>query len=211
MKLFHDAYENIMSQYEVLDDMITVGTQEVVMGREIECKKGCDACCSLMIMSEDVNGIAGAMWVRKQDRKFRRKIETRIRKFNAKVLNSGIFENIQTVQKLVSEASQLADRYWEARLSCPFLENRECLIYPVRSIECRSMLLYKSDCRCPYVTRIEPKIPVRITLPDVQEAFSDYRDEFFVEFGERLGLQSLNVNLFPTMVGIYLHVLNRIS
>ena len=214
MKSYHEAYENIMSQYKIFDDMITVGIKEMTAGdddREIECRKGCYACCSLMVIGEDISGIAGAMWIREQDRKFRRKIETRIRKFNAKVSKSGIFKDIQTTKELVSEASPLADRYWDVMFSCPFLDNHECSIYPVRSIECRSLLLYKSDCQCPYMTRIDPKTPVRIMLPTVQEAFSYYRNDFYREFGNILGLQNININLFPTMVGIYLHILDRIS
>lgn len=99
-------------------------------GEQIDCARGCDSCChQLVIITNWDDGVAilRAARERMDDEEFEA--------FEAKLR-----EQARQIAALPHE--QAESKHW----TCPLLKDRQCLVYDVRPVACRSV--FSPDKRC---------------------------------------------------------------
>lgn len=124
----------------VVDNAVEEAVDE---GRTITCKAGCGACCrqpvpiSIHEAEALLRLIGGMEWER------RVKVEGRFVEAMRRMQECGLIEGMRGIGKLAeeSERRELAMRYFELGIACPFLEEESCSIYEQRPMRCREYLV----------------------------------------------------------------------
>ncbi|MEG6615607.1 YkgJ family cysteine cluster protein [Peptococcaceae bacterium 1198_IL3148] len=135
-----------LQSYPIIEDIINQKIIETsaVQGRKVTCTKGCDSCCHEQVLAQGIEGLVAAAWINKQPRSLRKNILKKLDKWMKELKNAGINLHLCSPEEIYSEAN----KYWESKIACPFLNNNICSIYPARPFACRTMLVASDPQEC---------------------------------------------------------------
>jgi len=121
--------------------------QEEQAGKKVSCRAGCGACCRQVIVISfvEAEGIAAA--IAKMPLERQEAIRQRFAQAIAQLEAAGLLDQTERpgdrslvgvkANSSVSAAGEVARRYFEQQIACPFLENESCGIYADRPLVCR--------------------------------------------------------------------------
>lgn len=128
-------------------------TRSAEEGSLPSCRKGCAACCRMLVPLSAPEAFAVRDWVRSRPAEQQARIIARFAETKVRLLSHGIWQGLSEL----SETSDYSDedalegmnhRYYGLRLACPFLEEEVCTIYDERPAACRELLVTSPADRC---------------------------------------------------------------
>jgi Fe-S-cluster containining protein len=144
--------------------------QASVEGKTRSCKKGCAACCRVLVPLSAPEACALMEFIRTLPSEQQRRIVTRFAQAKSVLLSHGMWERLLEI----GESSQTLDDdvlepinqdYYALRMPCPFLEDEMCSIYDERPAACRELLVTSPPERCQDMVKnaVAPiPVPVRV-------------------------------------------------
>ncbi|TAJ08293.1 MAG: YkgJ family cysteine cluster protein [Nitrospirae bacterium] len=143
--------------------------RDVVMhGAAISCKKGCAACCRMLIPLAAPEAFALADAIRAWPAEQREAVLTSLADARAQLERTGVlphlYEIAESERQLDDDTFEPINRaYYALRLPCPFLVEEVCSIYDDRPAACRELLVTSPAELCQDLER-NPVRPVPIPL-----------------------------------------------
>ena len=115
-------------------------------GKTISCKKGCAACCRMMVPVSAPEAFALREFVHSLPPERQQRISTRSARTKSLLLSHGLWHRLlemgETTQPPDDDALEPINRaYYALRTPCPFLEDEVCSIYEERPAACRELLV----------------------------------------------------------------------
>lgn len=115
-------------------------------GHSISCKKGCAACCRMLVPVSAPEAFALRELALGLPEERRRAMRKKVENARRRLAEAGLLD---TLLKIAETGRQLSDdemepvnrAYYALRMPCPFLENEVCSIYEDRPAACREMLV----------------------------------------------------------------------
>jgi len=137
-------------------------------GEPISCKKGCAACCRMLVPVSAPEAFAlkdmiGALPEARRQATLRKVAEANTRLEQAGLL-ARLTEIAETERQLSDEEMEPINRdYYALRMPCPFLENEVCSIYEDRPAACRELLVTSPAELCQDMVK-NPVRPLRVPV-----------------------------------------------
>ena len=121
-------------------------TQEQEAGRPISCRKGCAACCRMLVPVSAPEAFALKTMVDALPEARRKMLRDKLNEAHARLENAGLLTRLaalaETGTPLSDEDMEPLNRaYYALRIACPFLEEETCSIYEDRPAACRELLV----------------------------------------------------------------------
>jgi len=112
-------------------------------GSPISCRAGCAACCRQMVPVSLFEAEALTRWMRTLPEEQQAALGRRFHRALSELSDKGIIDSILNQEWVLEEGltTQLAIDYFHAGVACPFLENENCSIHPIRPLACREYLV----------------------------------------------------------------------
>jgi Fe-S-cluster containining protein len=115
-------------------------------GRDLSCRKGCAACCRMMVPLSPPEAFALRDYVRSLPPDRQRRIGERFAQAKSVLLAHGLWRRLlemgETTEPPDDAALEPINRdYYALRMACPFLEDELCSIYEERPAACRELLV----------------------------------------------------------------------
>jgi Fe-S-cluster containining protein len=145
----------------ILGQLADVITGAVGNCREITCRPGCGTCCQQLVPVSvpELRQLSMVLAEHSQSER----IVDRYRKLHNRLRTAGLSEPVKGIATSSKETiAQLAREYFHLGVSCPFLGDGHCLIYPNRPLACREYLVTSPAIEC---SRPEQGNVKRIRLP----------------------------------------------
>jgi Fe-S-cluster containining protein len=139
-------------------------------GKTRSCKKGCAACCRMMVPIAAPEALALTEFIRLLPGEQQERIAQRLATSKSILLAHGLWHRLVEI----GESSQPPDddalepinqQYYALRMPCPFLEDEICSIYEQRPAACRELLVTSpaEQCQDLVANLVEPiPVPIRI-------------------------------------------------
>jgi Fe-S-cluster containining protein len=116
----------------------------IASGHVISCKKGCSACCRMMVPVSAPEAFALEQAFAQYEEPTKRFLTSRLDAAKQQLAEAGLLEQLT---KLTRSSEPLSDNsiepinraYYALRLPCPFLDQDTCLIYEDRPSACREL------------------------------------------------------------------------
>jgi Fe-S-cluster containining protein len=131
----------------VLGHLADAITDAAGNGREVTCRVGCGACCRQLVPVSvpELRHLAGVLAEHPQSDR----IALRYDALQDKLRATGLYDPVREVAGLSRDAvARLAREYFRLDVSCPFLEEGQCLIYSDRPLACREYLVTSAAVEC---------------------------------------------------------------
>ena len=137
-------------------------------GRERSCRKGCAACCRMLVPLSPPEAFALREFVRSLPSEQQKRIAARFAQAKSALLTHGLWSQLTAL----GEASQTPDdnslepvnqAYYALRIPCPFLEDEICSIYDERPAACRELLVTSPAELCQDMVK-NPVVPILAPL-----------------------------------------------
>ncbi|MHC9064045.1 YkgJ family cysteine cluster protein [Nitrospira sp. CMX1] len=117
------------------------------------CRKGCAACCRMLVPLSAPEAFAVYNWVRSHPAEHQARIIARFGETKVRLLSQGIWQRLSELCDASDAPSddaldEINRRYYGLRLACPFLEEEVCTIYDERPAACRELLVTSPADRC---------------------------------------------------------------
>lgn len=155
-----DQLEAVRSAHRRLDEVIAavMGQEEREKGVRVVCRRKCSDCCLEPVYADQSEAKLAAYRLCGLQKKLQKQVRQKTAKAVEKLKASGILE---------SEEMPGVFSYLDLEIECPFLHERECLIYRDRPLSCRAHIAIgnKDGCR----TRAGRKEQVFLASPEVME------------------------------------------
>lgn len=153
-------------EVQALEIARSVESQKVV-----SCRKGCAACCRMLVPLSIPEALALREWVNSLEIETRQRIQSRLDETKSVLTARGLWHQLaawcdRTEPPNDDMAETLNREYYTLQIACPFLEQECCSIYEQRPAACRELLVSSPPERCADVIQnsIEPiSVPVRIS------------------------------------------------
>lgn len=115
-------------------------------GRPISCRKGCAACCRMLVPVSPPEAFALADRIHGLPEEQRQTILNKVAEANTKLEQAGLLGPLtalaETDRPLTDEDFEPLNRdYYALRMPCPFLENEICSVYEDRPAACRELMV----------------------------------------------------------------------
>jgi Fe-S-cluster containining protein len=139
-------------------------------GKPVSCRKGCAACCRMMVPLSPPEAFALRDYVRSLSVERQEHIAERFARSKSVLLAHGLWHRLldmgETAEPPDDAALEPINRdYYALQLACPFLEDEVCSIYEERPAACRELLVTSPADWCQDLIKnhVEPvPVPVRI-------------------------------------------------
>jgi Fe-S-cluster containining protein len=120
--------------------------QERDAGRPISCRKGCAACCRMLVPMSPPEAFALKAMVDALPIERRNALVGRLRDARARLEEAGLLTGLTALAEshrplTDEEMEPMNQAYYALRLPCPFLEGEICSIYEDRPAACRELLV----------------------------------------------------------------------
>ena len=144
-------------------------THEVAQaGSPISCRAGCAACCRQMVPVNLFEAEALTDWMRTLPQERQDELARRFHGALVALRDAGVIDKILASEWTVEneEATELAIDYFHAYVACPFLENENCTIHPIRPLACREYLVVSPPelCQDPSVNDVSGvRLPLKLS------------------------------------------------
>ena len=140
----------------------------VEAGQPISCRKGCAACCRMLVPVSPPEAFALADRVHALPEEQRRTMLSKVAEAKTKLEQAGLIEPLtalaETDRPLTDEDFEPLNRdYYALRMACPFLENETCSIYEDRPAACRELLVTSPPELCQDIAR-NPVRPLPVSV-----------------------------------------------
>ena len=140
----------------------------VAHGAAISCKKGCAACCRMLIPLSAPEAFALADAIKTWPVERREAALARVADARAQLERTGVFSQLceiaESERQLADDTFEPINRaYYALRLPCPFLVEEVCSIYDDRPAACRELLVTSPAELCQDLER-NPIRPVPVPL-----------------------------------------------
>lgn len=170
--------DELLPGLRALDDQLVdaVVADEAAAGRQISCAKGCAACCKAQpVPVTPPEALALARLVARLPQPRRAEVEAAFRAAEERLRAAGLIEAyLDRSQPLASDAArEIARRYFDLRIACPFLLEDACSIYAERPFVCRQYLVTSDPALCedPLSRRVDQTpTPARFAVAMVRTA-----------------------------------------
>lgn len=140
-------------------------------GEAISCKKGCAACCRMLVPVSAPEAFALRDIIAKLPEERRQAMVMKVATARARLERAGLLARLT---EIAETGRQLSDRdmepinrdYYALRMPCPFLENEVCSIYEDRPAACRELQVTSAAEFCQDMVNnpVRPlPVPVRIS------------------------------------------------
>jgi Fe-S-cluster containining protein len=153
-------------------------------GEPVSCRAGCAACCRQVIPISETEGMYLANMIDEMPPERKAVILKRFQDAENRIAAAGLtgalkFEALTTVE----ERRKAADKYFELRIDCPFLENELCSIHQHRPLACREYLVTSPapNCWTPSADTIQ-MVPMPKKLSYILYRFGDGEGKQPVKF-----------------------------
>jgi Fe-S-cluster containining protein len=119
-------------------------------GTPISCHAGCAACCRQMVPVSMFEAEELTRWIATLPEDARADIESRFHRALSALRDAGVIEKILDPNWPLQEgfATDVAMAYFKAHVACPFLQDENCGIYPVRPLACREYMVTSPPALC---------------------------------------------------------------
>lgn len=143
----------------------------IAAGEAISCKKGCAACCRMLVPVSAPEAFALRDMLAKMPAGRRQATVMNVAAARARLEQAGLLARLteiaETGRQLSDEEMEPINRdYYALRMPCPFLENEVCSIYEDRPAACRELLVTSPAEFCQDMVNnpVRPlPVPVRIS------------------------------------------------
>lgn len=120
--------------------------RSIEAGQPISCRKGCAACCRMLVPVSPPEAFALAERIESLPAEQRQHVQRKVAAANEQLERAGLLEPLialaETDRPLTDQEFEPLNRaYYELRLACPFLEEEICSIYDERPAACRELLV----------------------------------------------------------------------
>lgn len=176
-------------------------------GESISCKAGCGACCRHLVAISEVEARRMAAMVETLPEPRRQHVLDRYAAAIAQLESSGVLNDVRRMRQMTDdEYDDLCQRYFAARVACPFLEDESCSIHPERPITCREYLVTNPPEICAELhpvglRRVRVLLPIFNAFARVQTAASKNMSERWVPLVLALEWSKQNTTLPPSKPG----------
>lgn len=157
---------DLLPLFQAMSDAIVDAAVGVVeqQGGAISCKKGCGACCRMMVPISQVEARHIRQVVEELPEPRRTEIRARFADARHRLDAAGLTDRLQhTEQWNENDYTEVAGAYFRLGIACPFLEDESCSIHPQRPVTCREYLVTSPAEWC---SRVEPPQTVsRVRIP----------------------------------------------
>jgi len=118
----------------------------VEAGQAISCRKGCAACCRMLVPLSVPEAFALRTYVEQQPTDRRTLLVDRLRETKDRMKRAGLWERLTDVAESSRQVSDeeldpINQAYYALKIPCPYLENELCAIYEARPAACRELLV----------------------------------------------------------------------
>jgi Fe-S-cluster containining protein len=115
-------------------------------GKSVSCRKGCAACCRMMIPLSAPEAFALRNYVQSLPEERQRQIARRMEQAESILGDQGLWPQLVEISETThppddEELEPINRAYYALRLPCPFLEQELCTIYEERPAACRELLV----------------------------------------------------------------------
>jgi Fe-S-cluster containining protein len=119
-------------------------------GFPISCKAGCASCCRQMVPVNVFEAEALTEWMRTLPEERQAKLAERFHGALMALRDAGVIDQILNEEWTLEDGltTKLAIDYFHAYVACPFLENENCTIHPIRPLACREYLVVSPPALC---------------------------------------------------------------
>lgn len=118
-------------------------------GLPVTCRYGCAACCRQLVPVSVTEAIALIELISQMPPERKAAVMKRFEIAISKVEAAGILEHFKPGQLTnINISREVALKYFEARVDCPFLENEACIIHEQRPLSCREYLAVSPPPNC---------------------------------------------------------------
>lgn len=121
-------------------------TRSLAAGAPISCRKGCAACCRMLVPVSPPEAFALRDLITRLPEPRRQAVLDRLDRATQRLEEAGLLgrltEVAETTRQVSDEEMEPVNRaYYALRLPCPFLEEEACSIYEDRPAACRELLV----------------------------------------------------------------------
>ena len=145
----------------------------IAAGETISCKKGCAACCRMLVPVSAPEAFAVRDMIGRMPAGRRQATVTKVAAARARLERAGLLARLteiaETGRQLTDEEMEPINRdYYALRMPCPFLENEACSIYEDRPAACRELLVTSPAELCQDMVKnpVRP-LPVHVRMSTV--------------------------------------------
>lgn len=136
------------------------------VGRPVSCRAGCGACCRQLVPISAAEAQALAEWLDGQPEERQAVLRERFRQAAARLEETGIAAELRAIrwQRRDRESThELGMRYFALGVACPFLEEEQCTIHPIRPLRCREYFVVSPAAHCAdpahhEIVNVEPSV-----------------------------------------------------
>lgn len=164
-------------------------------GLGVTCRYGCAACCRQLVPVSVTEAIALIKLIDEMPAERKARVMERFRYALEQVEAAGILEHFKRgLLTNIDISREVALKYFDARIDCPFLEDEACIIHGQRPLSCREYLAVSSPANCwkPTESQVDT-----VVLPK-KISYILYR------FGDGVGDDSAKVIPLPLLFGYQL-------
>lgn len=139
-------------------------------GQTVSCRKGCAACCRMLVPISPPEAFALARRIDRSDGSERIRLLAGLDLANQRLAKAGLLKQLvalsESTEPVTDEAIEPLNRaYYALRMPCPFLDNEVCSIYEDRPAACRELAVTSpaTDCQDMTNAAIQP-VPVAVRI-----------------------------------------------
>ena len=144
--------------------------RSVGSGKPVSCRRGCAACCRMLVPLSVPEALALHEWVQALPAEQQDQIVSRIEEAKSLLVWHGLWQQLSDLceaeQQPNDDMLEAINRaYYALRVPCPFLQDELCVIYDERPAACRELLVSSPPERCDdLITNPEPiSAPIRVS------------------------------------------------
>ena len=142
--------------------------QAIEAGRTISCRKGCAACCRMLVPLSAPEAFALREYVEQLPIDRRTHLYNRLSETKDRMKREGLWERLTDVAEASSpvpdeELDPINQAYYSLRIPCPYLENELCSIYEARPAACRELLVTSPAELCQDLVH-SPVVPLPVSM-----------------------------------------------
>ncbi len=120
--------------------------QAIEAGRTISCRKGCAACCRMLVPLSAPEAFALREYVEQLPPDRRTLLLNHLSDTKDRLIREGLWDRLNDVAETSKpvadeELDPINQSYYALRIPCPYLENELCSIYEARPAACRELLV----------------------------------------------------------------------
>jgi Fe-S-cluster containining protein len=120
--------------------------QATAAGQTISCRKGCAACCRMLVPVSAPEAFALREYVEQLPTERRTPLLTRLNDTKERLTREGLWDRLTDVAEASrpvpdEELDPINQSYYALRIPCPYLEDETCSIYEARPAACRELLV----------------------------------------------------------------------